>query len=101
MATIYSNLKITSGSLGKRYYVNAVYPTVPASEQDAYIIVGIADRLDLIATDFYQDPSLWWIIASANELDGSSLFPPVGMQLRIPINTAEILSAFEALNKSR
>lgn len=101
MASRYSNLAVTSGSIGRRYYVNAVYPTIPASEQDSYIIVSSTDRLDLIAFDFYGDSSLWWIIATANDLDGSSLFPPSGMQIRVPANYASIITSFEALNKSR
>lgn len=101
MASRYSNLTITSGSIGRRYFVNAVYPTIPASEQDNYIIVSSTDRLDLIANDFYGDSSLWWIIATANDLDGSSLFPPAGMQIRVPANYTAIITSFEALNKSR
>jgi hypothetical protein len=101
MASRYSNLTITSGSIGRRYFVNAVYPTIPASEQDNYIIVSSTDRLDLIAFDFYGDPSLWWIIATANDLDGSSLFPPTGMQIRVPANYTAIVTSFEALNTSR
>jgi hypothetical protein len=101
MANRYSNLLIASGSTGKRYYANVVYPSVPVDGGDTYIITSANDRLDLIAYDFYGDPSLWWIIASANDLNGSSLFPPAGMQLRVPVDPSSAVSQFEAENKSR
>ncbi len=101
MADRYSNLLIVTGSSGKRYYANVVYPSIPIAGDDTYIITSANDRLDLIAYDFYGDPNLWWIIASANDLNGSSLFAPAGMQLRVPANYAGAVSQFELLNKSR
>lgn len=101
MANRYSNLLIASGSTGKRYYANVVYPSIPVSGEDTYIITAANDRLDLIAFDFYGDPSLWWVIASANDLNGSSLFPPAGMQLRVPADPSGAVSQFELVNKSR
>lgn len=101
MANRYSNLLIASGSTGKRYYANVVYPSIPTNGDDVYIITSANDRLDLIAFDFYGDPSLWWVIASANDLNGSSLFTPAGIQLRIPSDPAGAVSQFEIVNKSR
>lgn len=101
MANRYSNLTIVSGSTGKRYYTNAVYPSIPVSGDDTYIITSANDRLDLIAFDFYGDPSLWWVIASANDLNGSSLFPPAGMQLRVPVDPFGAVTQYELENISR
>lgn len=44
-------------------------PTVPVSSSDLYYRVKQDDRIDLLATAFYSDPNLWWVIALANDLD--------------------------------
>ena len=55
-------------------------------------------RPDLLAYDFYQDSSLWWVIASANALPGDSIYPPIGIQLRIPTNIQSILNNYNLEN---
>jgi hypothetical protein len=44
-----NTLKFTSS--GKRYYKSKIYPNIPFSETDVYVITTIGDRLDLIAYD--------------------------------------------------
>jgi hypothetical protein len=58
MASRYLNIQILSGSSisDPRYYKNALYPEVEASENDTYIITTSDDRLDLLAYDFFGDP---------------------------------------------
>ena len=70
---------------GNRFYVNTIYPDIPFSDSDVYVIPVLGDRLDLLAYDVYNDSSLWWIIASANGLSGDSLVPPIGQQLRLSL----------------
>ncbi len=41
------------------------------------------DRLDIIAQDYYNDASMWWIIAYANNLT-NCFYIPIGTILRIP-----------------
>jgi hypothetical protein len=95
----YENNTIISSSLNPRYRSSTRYPSIPLSINDSFIIAQFGDRLDNIAYKFYQDPSLWWIISSANpDLPKDSLYPPLGYQLRIPIFTIEILRNFENLN---
>jgi hypothetical protein len=83
---------------GITYYVNAIYPDVQLSDNDQYVITTIGDRLDLLAYDVYKDESLWWIISIANGLSGDSLYPPVGMQLRIPSDIQSTMTKFKAIN---
>jgi hypothetical protein len=83
---------------GKAMYQPTYYPSTNAKENDSYIITGTEDRLDLIAYDFYGDSTLWWIIAMVNNLEGDSMFPPVGLQLRIPSNASDLLNAFNKAN---
>jgi hypothetical protein len=84
-----------------RYYSNNVYPSIPVSAEDDYVIAVLGDRMDLIAFDFYGDPSLWWIIASANALPGDSLYLEPGMQIRIPFNVTAVLNQYNQVNSNR
>ena len=34
---------------GKTYYTNPIYPFIPESEDDIYIIAGVSDRYDVLA----------------------------------------------------
>lgn len=101
MSNRYQPIPIIKSPSGKRYYVNNIYPDIPVSESDIYIIPTIGDRLDLLAYDYYKDTSLYWIIASANALPGDSLVPPIGKQLRIPVNIQSILTNYTNLNTLR
>lgn len=86
---------------GKTHYINVIYPDIPVSNSDQYVITTGTDRLDLLAYDVYRDESLWWIIASANSLPGDTLYPPVGMQLRIPTNIQNVITQFNSINGFR
>lgn len=97
----YKNIDVYSTENNKKYYTNAIYPAIPESEDDLYIIPSIADRYDTLAKEYYGDSALWWIIASANKNIKASLFPVPGQQLRIPANKNIALSLFDKVNKSR
>lgn len=103
MASRYIDIKIESGSLptDTRYYRNAIYPEIPPTEDDIYVIASSYDRMDVLASDYYGDPTLWWIIASANNLPGNSLYLTNGTQVRIPADYREILNNFIAINTLR
>ena len=98
----YQNIPTTKrGQRGSEYISNNVYPEIPVSENDDYVIAVLGDRLDLLASDFYGDVSLWWIIASANSLPGDSLYVEPGLQLRIPSNPMEVLNEYKTFNVLR
>lgn len=99
MASRYQNIQVVKlDGTGSLYYRNNVYPEITPTDSDYYVVTTIGDRLDLLAYDFYQDSSLWWIIASANALPGDSIYPPIGIQLRIPIDVQRILSSYNIAN---
>jgi len=101
MASRYQTIKTTKlNATGSLYYVTNVYPDIPPTDTDYYVITTVDDRLDLLAYDFYQDSSLWWIIASANSLPGDSIYPPIGIQLRIPIDIQSILVTYNRVNNA-
>ena len=84
------------------YYKGIAYPNIPLSENDVYVITTIGDRLDSLASDYYNDSSLWKIIAVANNnITNGFLFPIPGTQLRIPLDINSILKQIELFNKAR
>ena len=84
-----------------RYYKNIEYPEIPVSPNDVYIISKAADRLDLLARDYYGDLNYWWVISKANpdKIKRDSFFIDPGLQIRIPFNAESIYNDFLNLNK--
>lgn len=68
----------------KQVHETVGYPEIKKSENDIYIISVNGDRFDLLAHKYYNDPSLWWIIAKANNIYGGSFSITPGIQIRIP-----------------
>jgi nucleoid-associated protein YgaU len=99
MARRYENIGIQKTQSGKVGYLPTKYPSLVPSNNDTYIVARAEDRLDLIATDFYGDPTLWWVVAMANDLPGDSMFTPLGFQLRIPGNLSNALNAYNIENE--
>lgn len=82
-----------------RYYRDSKYPTIPLSTSDIYVITVDGDRYDLLANQYYNDSTLWWIISIANSfLPQNSIFIPRGFQIRIPQNISNILKSYNDLN---
>jgi|TARA_R110000851_G_scaffold71870_2_gene159674 hypothetical protein len=87
---------------GRRYIQNAIYPDIPETEDDIYVITTVGDRYDTLAQQYYSDLSLWWIIATANPTANSdSLVITPGIQIRIPGSPSKIVGLYESLNKKR
>ncbi len=83
----------------KRVYRTVRYPEIPLSENDIYVYTIQGDRFDVLAQQYYNDSSLWWIISIANDnLLQNSLVIPEGLQIRIPTNIADIIQAFNLIN---
>ena len=68
-----------------RYYKQTLYNKIPVTDDDIYIISQFGDRLDTLAYAFYNDSTLWWYIARANNLSGVNI--KENIQLRIPGST--------------
>lgn len=102
MINRYQNIQTTQyEGTGSVYYVNNIYPDVPYSENDNYVITTLGDRFDILANNFYGDSTLWWIIPASNALPGDSLYPPIGIQLRIPSDVRSILNSYKNVNSVR
>lgn len=101
MANRYRDITHSTTSDGTEYINNPIYPDIPLSDQDYYVISTGGDRYDTLAQQFYSDYSLWWIIAMANNSERASLIVEPGVQLRIPANKENILQLYRSINKSR
>jgi|TARA_R110000822_G_C15190566_1_gene481313 hypothetical protein len=73
-------------------------PEIIRRPSDTIITARSVDRLDLLAHRFYNDRTLWWIIALANKLPGDSLFIEPGLQLFIPSNINTIIKDLQIKN---
>lgn len=83
----------------KPVYRTVKYPEIPLDENDMYVTTVQGDRFDILAKQYYQDESMWWVISIANaSLPQNSLIIPEGIQLRIPVNIENIKSSFNNLN---
>ena len=87
----YTNTKdkqeiINRGAKREKYNITSkkttLYNTIPLSDKDIYVTTQTGDRLDMLASRFYDNPTLWWYIAKANNLNFMTL--PAGISLRIP-----------------
>ena len=73
-------------------YRSKIYPNIPKKDTDTYIVTQGGDRLDTLAYQFYKDSSLWWIIATANNIHSSDFAVDDGTILRIPKDYISILN---------
>ena len=81
-------------------YSNIKYPEIALDFSDIYVYISRGDRYDTLAQEYYGDSTLWWIISIANpQLEQNSLYPPLGIQIRIPGNIGSILLEYDKLNE--
>ena len=97
----YNNIDLTQTKSGTRYRRNAIFPEIPLSYSDIYVISTAGDRYDTLSLQFYGDPAFWWIIASANTSTRSSLNVEKGIQLRIPASKEQALQIYNEVNLNR
>ena len=99
----YRNIGIKNDFEGKRYLRSVIYPQIPETLDDIYVETEYGDRLDILAYQFYNDPSLWWVITTANpgKLRRDTYVCPAGLQIRIPLNPNPIIDEFERINRDR
>jgi phage tail protein X len=100
MANRYLNTKTKKDSAtGKTYMETTIYPRVSPSDSDIYIITDEGDRLDLLAYKYYGNTNMWWVIASANNINDAVFYVEPGIQLRIPQNIQKIVNDLSTINK--
>ncbi len=97
----YQNTPIERDSNGKRFFPTNLYNQVDPQADDIYLITDKGDRLDNLAYEYYGDPSLWWVLSSANDIPRDSIFIPVGSQIRVPANITSYLEKYDRENQKR
>ena len=83
----------------KQYLESTIYPKIKSKDSDMYIISEAGDRLDLLAHKYYGDQTLWWVIATANNINDATFYVQEGIQLRIPSDINAILTDLQKINK--
>ena len=86
---------------GFLHYSTNWYPKIERHESDIYIRTRQDERLDLLANEYYGDVTLWWVIASANNIGKAGLVVPSGIQIRIPMQLEKILGDYENFQRER
>lgn len=83
---------------GETVVFGLMQPAVVPDDTDELWVVPSAGvpRLDLLANDFYGTPSLWWVLASVNNILDPLVSVTEGTGIRVP--TKERLSAEGILN---
>jgi hypothetical protein len=56
----------------------------PQSQEDINYQIQLNDRIDRVAFNFYGDSDLWWVIASANQMEVLPTDFKDGLIIRIP-----------------
>lgn len=94
MASRYRNNRTRKLDTGEVVYRTKIYPNIPLRDDDIYAVVQAGDRLDTLAAQFYNDSTLWWIIASANNIHDAPFALEDGKILRIPKDYPQIVRNF-------
>lgn len=84
--TPYSRLRFASPGVidGIEFWDLLDLPDLPEQADDLSYQVQGGDRIDRLATKFYGDPELWWVIAAANGLEILPTELNEGEFIRIP-----------------
>jgi hypothetical protein len=94
MSSRYQNNAIKKATNGRLVYRSKIYRNIPLRDSDIYVATETGDRLDTLAYTYYNNSSLWWIIASANNIHNAVFGFEDGTVLRIPTNYIEIANNF-------
>lgn len=94
----YNNIEIGNRWDGKRVYKTVVYPVIIPQPTDITKISNEGDFLDTLAYKYYGDPTLFWIIARANNIGKGRMSIKPGLTLVIPTDINGIINEFNRLN---
>jgi nucleoid-associated protein YgaU len=94
----YDNISIDTRWDGKRVYKSVDYPIISPSPSDVIVISNEGDFLDTLAYKYYGDPTLYWIIARANNIGKGRMSVQEGLTLRIPADPISIVHEYNRLN---
>lgn len=91
--------KTIQSSTEKTRLQTTILPNI-VGPNDTYIETITPERLDALANQFYNDASLWWVIAAANGVGKGTVRVPIGTILRIP-NVTDVMTYVTRINAIR
>ena len=96
----YNNTRVRFKKEYGRTYSYTMYPKIPIKNSDIFITPKYGVRLENLANEYYQDTSLWWIIAQANGIKGFTAIYSENFsgEIRIPTEIQDIIDEFEEMN---
>ena len=94
----YDSAKVRKDKNGTRYYKPTIVPNVPIKDSDIFVYPIYGDRFETIAQRYYNDSTLWWIIAKANELSKGQISADPLKKIRIPTEIDDILESVQKSN---
>ena len=94
----YSYTKVKKDKNGVRSLKITRYPEILVRDTDTFHFARDFERFDWLAHKYYDDSTLWLIIAKANGYSHESR-PKVGDKIRIPRDINSILQELHRLNK--
>jgi len=94
----YKTSKVRRDKDGTRYYKPTIVPNVPIKDSDIFVYPIYGDRFETIAQRYYNDSTLWWIIAKANELSKGQISADPLKKIRIPTEIDDILESVQKSN---
>jgi len=98
----YGESKVTKDNKNKRRLTTTLLPKIERKADDIYIFARKGDRMDLLAYEYYGDPTEWIKIAKANNIGHGSIYVPTEIgQLRIPFDSSEYDEANKETNEER
>jgi hypothetical protein len=100
MSSRYTSSTILKNEKGKQRLSTSITPVVTISSNDIYIQTTSPERLDRLANNFYQDATMWWVIATANGIGKGTLMIPANTRLRIP-DKMIVQQVIDDINRSR
>jgi hypothetical protein len=96
----YATTSVLQNNDGMRRFTTSIIPVMPISLSDVYIQTTSIERLDKLANTFYNDSTLWWVIATANGLGKGTIVVPKNVKLRIP-STDNMQQIINNINNTR
>ena len=97
----YKDTRVKRNKDLNRVYSYTMYPRITIKNSDVFINPTYGTRLDILANEYYKDPTLWWIIAQANGIKGFTALNTENFkgQLRIPTEIQGVLDEFSLMNR--
>ena len=88
----YKHQQVKRDSDGRRKLSTIQYPKIVSNNSDMIYRTIESDTYSGLAHRFYNDKTLWWIIARANEDFRGNIRPKVGIKLIIPRDISDIIT---------